>query len=180
MRGRRRGAGDIRHLRGEQHTQLERVVRGFGWSLDRKGVHVLDRATVDIYLDEWVYELLDLVEAVGAKRVVIDNLSDLRLAVNDERHFREWAYSLASHFSRSRVSLLMTLEVPELFDPVRVSEQGISQLSDNVLLLQYLRDGDRLQRALTVLKTRATLHQPVITPFEITDGGITLAGAPPG
>jgi circadian clock protein KaiC len=162
----------------ENRAQLNRAVRGFGWSLDREGVYVLDRAPVDVYIDEWVYELLDLVESVGAKRVVVDSLSDLWLTVKDERHFREWAYSLTTHFSRSGVSLLMTLEVPELFDPTRISQHGVSQLSDNVLLLQYLREGDRLQRSLTVLKTRASLHGPVITPFEITNEGIALAKPP--
>jgi circadian clock protein KaiC len=163
----------------ENRTQLERTARGFGWSLDREGVHVLDRAPVDVYIDEWVYELLDLAGAVGAKRVVIDSLSDLWLTVKDERHFREWIYSLTTRFSRSGVSLMMILEVPELFDPIRISEQGVSQLSDNVLLLQYLRDGDRLQRALTVLKTRASHHEPVTTTFDITHEGITLAMPPP-
>ena len=67
------------------------------------------------------------------------------------------------------------LEVPQLFDPIRISEQGASQQSDNVLLLQYLRDGDRLQRALTVLKSRASHHEPVTTPFEVTTDGIMLA-----
>ncbi|MBO0730093.1 MAG: AAA family ATPase [Acidimicrobiaceae bacterium] len=159
----------------ENRAQLDRAVRGFGWSLEREGVHVLDRVPIDVYIDEWVYELLDLVEAVGAKRVVIDGLSDLWLTVKDERHFREWAYALTTYFSRIGVSLLMILEVPELFDPVRLSQHGVSQLSDNVLLLQYLRKGDRLQRSLTTLKTRASLHEPVITPFEITNEGITLA-----
>ena len=60
----------------ENRTQLERIVSGFGWSLDTKGIHVLSRSLVDMYIDEWVYELLDLVDKTKAKRIVIDSLFD--------------------------------------------------------------------------------------------------------
>jgi circadian clock protein KaiC len=158
----------------ESRTQLSRVARGFGWRLDGEGVHVMQRTPVDIYIDEWVYDLVDLAERVGARRVMIDSLADLAGAAGDPGRFREWMYSLTHRFSRAGISLLMTLEVPELFDLTRVSENGMSHLSDNVLLLQYVREPGRLQRALTVLKTRASYHEPSIRPYEITREGITL------
>ena len=54
----------------------------------------------------------------------------------------------------------MTSELTELFRVTRLSEFGVSHLSDNVVLLQYLRDDSEVRRALTVLKTRASDHQP--------------------
>jgi circadian clock protein KaiC len=75
------------------------------------------------------------------------------------------------------VSLFTTLEVPELFEVVRVSEQGMSHLSDNVLLLQYIRHDTRIERALTVLKTRASRHEPEIRSYEISREGIVLGPA---
>ncbi len=158
----------------EDRTQLARVARGFSWDLDAAGVHPFCRTPVDVYIDEWVYELLDLMERVGARRILIDSLADLSMAAGDETRFRDWMHSLTSRFSRAGISALMTLEVPELFEPVRVSEHGMSHLSDNVLLLQCLRQNGRLQRALTVLKTRAHHHDPTVRQFEITKEGITL------
>jgi circadian clock protein KaiC len=158
----------------EDATQLRRIAGGFGWKLDAANVHLMSRTPVDMYIDEWVYELVDLAGRVGARRVLIDSLVDLSMAAGDQRRFREWMYSLIRRFSRAGISLLMTLEVPDLFELVRVSETGMSHLSDNVLLLQYLREDGRLQRALTVLKTRASRHDPVIRPYEITAEGITL------
>lgn len=57
----------------------------------------------------------------------------------------------------------------------------MSHLPDSVLLLRYVREAGRLQRALTVLETRASSHDPVISRFEITGDGITLlkGSAPP-
>jgi len=159
----------------ESRTQLARIAQGFGWDLDTDRVHLMSRTPVDVYIDEWVYELVDLAERVGAQRVLVDSLADLSIAAADPRRFREWMYSLTQRFARMGVSLMMTLEVPELFEMARVSEEGMSHLSDNVLLLQYRREEDRLQRALTVLKTRASRHDPSVRAYDITSEGITLA-----
>jgi circadian clock protein KaiC len=161
----------------ENRTQLARIVEGFGWSLDQQGVHLMARSPVDVYIDEWVYQLLDLIEKTAARRVLIDSLADLYFTVGDPVRFREWMYSLTQRLVRMGVSLFTTLEVPDLFDVVRVSEQGMSHLSDNVLLLQYVRRDSRIERALTVLKTRASRHEPEVRSFEISKEGIVLGPA---
>jgi circadian clock protein KaiC len=105
---------------------------------------------------------------------VIDSLTDLQLASPDEVRFREYMYSLVQRFSRQGVSLFMTSELADLFDVRRLSEFGISHLSDNVVLLQYIREQAAIRRALTVLKTRASRHEPEIREFRITPEGIVL------
>jgi circadian clock protein KaiC len=130
-------------------------------------------------IDEWVYELLDVCERAGARRILIDSLADVALAADDDSRFREWMYSLARRCARAGISLMMTLEVPELFELHRISESGLSHLADNVVLLQYQREDSRLRRMLTVLKTRASRHDPLIRPFEITAEGIRLAAGLP-
>ena len=62
----------------ENPTQLERILKGFSWSLDDPGIELMYRSPVDLYLDEWVYDLLDTVHRTGATRVAIDSLGDLR------------------------------------------------------------------------------------------------------
>jgi circadian clock protein KaiC len=52
----------------ENPMQLQRIAGSFGWSLDDERVVVMYRSPNDVYIDEWVYELLELVEATGAKR----------------------------------------------------------------------------------------------------------------
>ena len=130
------------------------------------------RSPVDLYIDEWVYDLLDAVERTGARRVLIDSLTDLQFASPDQVRFREYMYSLVQRFSRQGVSLFMTSELPDLFRVARLSEFGVSHLSDNVVVLQYIRDESTVRRALTVLKTRASRHEPEIREFRITPEGI--------
>ena len=158
----------------EHPTQLARIVEGFGWSTDEEGVELMYRSPVDLYIDQWVYELLQAVERTGARRVVIDSLTDLRLASPDEVRFREYMYSLVQRFSRQGISLFTTSELADLFEVRRLSEFGISHLSDNVVLLQYIREQAAVRRALTVLKTRASRHEPEVREFGITPEGIVL------
>jgi circadian clock protein KaiC len=158
----------------ENPTQLERIVNGYGWSLDRDDVHVMYRSPVDMYLDEWVHELLEQIEEHRIRRILIDSLGDLRATATDEIRFREYVYSLLQRTARAGIGVFMTQEVAELFGVKRLSEYGISHLSDNVVLLQFLRGESQIKRALTVLKTRASAHDPHILEFEITSNGIEL------
>ena len=158
----------------ENTTQLNRIVKSFGWSFTKGGVSVLSRSVVDVYIDEWVYQLLDLIEETGAKRVVIDSLPDVMTAAADPTRFREWMFSLTQRLERAGVSLMMIVEVPELFELRRISEQGLSHLADNVVLLQYVQEGPELARAITILKSRALHHRPTVHRYEITEKGFVL------
>ena len=158
----------------ENETQLERIVSSFGWSVDHPDVHLLSRGVVGMNIDEWVYELLELVERTGAKRIVIDSLPDLEIGAGDPVRFREWVFSVTQRFTRAGISLMFIVEIPELFELHRISDQGISHLADNVILLQYVQDGPELVRALTILKTRAMQHRPIVHRYEITEHGFVL------
>jgi circadian clock protein KaiC len=158
----------------ENPVQLEYICQGFGWSLRHDNVEVMYRTPVDVYIDEWVHNLLGLVERSRARRLMIDSLGDLKAAAGDDIRFREYVYSLLQRLSRASVSVMMTQEVPQLFGVTRLSEFGISHLSDNVVLLQYLPGHSRIKRAASVLKTRASEHDPRIREYDITKDGFTV------
>jgi circadian clock protein KaiC len=158
----------------ESPSQLERIVSSFGWSLNEPNVHVLSRGVVDMNIDEWVYALIELAEKTRAMRIVIDSLVDVVNAARDGVRFREWMFSVTQRFTRAGVSLMLIVEVPDLFQLSRISEEGISHLADNVILLQYIQEESRLSRVLTVLKTRAMRHQPMARRYEITNDGFVL------
>ena len=160
----------------ENPVQLERILHGFSWSLKDPGVELMYRTPVDLYLDEWVYDFFDTLERTGARRVAIDSLGDLRAACGDELRFREYVYSLLQRCARANISVTMTQEVPDLFGVTRLSEYGISHLSDNVILLQFLRGESELKRAITVLKTRGSAHDQQLRQCNIGPDGITLGG----
>ena len=128
----------------ENRTQLARVVGRFGWSIDNPNVTIMDRSPVDIYIDELVYEVLDRIDEVDARRVVIDSLNDLVAAAPDPLRLREFLYSLVQRCARLGVSVMFTYETMELFRITRLSEFGMSHIADNVVLLQHVQDGSQM------------------------------------
>ena len=162
----------------ENPTQLQRVLAGFGWSLREPNVEVMYRSPVDIYIDEWVYDLMDTVERTQARRVLIDSLADLRISAGDEIRFHEFVYSIVQRFSRQGVSVLMTSETPRLFGADRISDFAVSPLADNVVMLSYQRERDTISRTMAVMKTRASRHDPTVRTFVIGSQGIVLDELP--
>ena len=140
------------------------------------------RSPVDIYIDEWVHELLGIVERTGARRVLLDSLLDLRVAAPDETRFKEFLYSLTQRFSRQGINLFMTFELAELFETRSLTDSAVSHLSDNVILLNYFRAEGSVNRSMSVIKSRASGHDPHMRQFTIDEKGITIGGiiAPPG
>jgi circadian clock protein KaiC len=171
--GRRHEPGIMLTLQ-ENRNQMSRILHRFGWSLDDPNVRILDRSPVDVYIDELVYELLETIDEIGARRVVIDSLSDLAASTPDPIRFSEFVYSLVQRCSHQGVSLMFTYETVELFHISRLSEAGISHIADNVVLLQYVQDGSDLKRALTIVKARASTSANTTREYRISADGITL------
>ena len=142
--------------------------------MEEEGVELMYRSPVDMYIDEWVYDLLEAVERTGARRVLVDSLTDLQLASPDEVRFREYMYSLVQRLSREGVSLFMTSELPDLYH-VSGSPSSASRTCPTT---SYCSSTSAMRatvrRALTVLKTRASRHEPEIREFRVSPEGIVL------
>lgn len=158
----------------ENRHQLARIIERFGWSIDDANVRIVDRSPVDVYIDELVYDLLDIVHQTGARRIVIDSFNDLDKSGSDPTRFTEFVYSLVQRCSHLGVSLMFTYETVELFHTTQLSDGGISHLADNVVLLQYVQDGPQLKRSLTILKSRGSSATHTTREFRIASDGITL------
>jgi circadian clock protein KaiC len=158
----------------ENPSQLQAILAHFGWSLDEDDVHLFYQSAVDLYVDEWMSKVMDIVETRGVRRILVDSLGDLEIVAADQMRFREFVYSFIQRATRAGVSLMFTMELPELFRVQRLSEHSFSHLTDNVILLQYLHENSRLKRALTVVKSRGTRHDPGVHEFDITDDGVVL------
>lgn len=158
----------------ENPSQLERVLSAYGWSLDEENMHLFYRSAVDLYIDEWMSLLLEQIERLGIRRVLVDSIGDLEVVAADETRFREFAYSFIQRCTRAGVSVMFTLELRDLFFTSRLGEGAFSHVADNVVLMQYVREGTRIKRAVTVIKSRGTGHDSQVHEFDITDDGVVL------
>jgi len=162
----------------ENPTQLRRIVSGFGWDLqkaiDDGMLELYYVSPVDIYIDEFVDTVATMAVDSGAKRLMIDSLNDLEATAPDPTRFRDFMYSLVQTMTTKGISTYMTSEVRSLFSTSVVTEFGISLISDNVVLIHYVRQESEIRRAISIVKTRASEHDPRIRRFLITSAGIQV------
>ncbi len=162
----------------ENPTQLNRIAAGFGWDLQKAiGDGMLELfyvSPVDIYIDEFISRVGTTAMNSGTKRVMIDSLDDLAVSSPDVHRFRDFTYSLVQALAIRGISTCMTSEVKSLFATNVEPESGISHMSDNVVLLHYIRQNSEIKRAISIIKTRASDHDPRIRQFEITPDGIRI------
>ncbi len=161
----------------ENPSQLETIVAGFGWSLAEDNVEHFYQSAVDLYIDEWMWELFERMARLGARRLLVDSLGDLQIVASDPSRFREFVYSFVQRCTRAGIAVMFTMELPELFRVRSLSDEAFSHLADNVILLQYVHEHAVLKRALTVIKSRGTRHDPGVHEFDITGEGVVLAGS---
>jgi circadian clock protein KaiC len=162
----------------ENPAQLQTVAAGFGWDLDKAcasgALDVVYVSPVSVYIDEVILETIERAERAGVGRLVIDSLNDLEAAAGDQARFHDYMYALVQHMSMRGISLFMTSEVKDLFATSYLSEFGISHMSDNLVLLHYLRQESTVKRAIAVLKTRGSKHDTRIREFCITSNGFEI------
>jgi circadian clock protein KaiC len=162
----------------ENPTQLHRIVSGFGWDLEKAiddgMLELFYVSPVDIYIDEFVSKVGRIALDSGAKRVMIDSLNDLEASAPDANRFREFMYSFVQTMSTKGISTYMTSEVKNLFSTSVLTEFGSSHMSDNVVLIPYVRQQSENKRAISIVKTRGSEHDQRIRQFGITSEGIQI------
>ncbi len=165
----------------ETMGHLNSSAKKFGWDLEEMErsnlLKVLYSSPVEMSVDQHTEMIRNVASDIGAKRLVIDSLSDIEIATPDKIRFRDYVYSLVSHFRAQGITSILTTEIPELFGTLQLSSQGISFVSDNVILLRYVEMGSRLTRAISVLKMRGSDHDKHMREFEITSDGVHILEA---
>jgi circadian clock protein KaiC len=164
----------------ENPPQLRRMFQTFGWPAHEHRAELMYRSPIDVYVDEWVYDLLAIVERTGARRVLLDSLADLEVAAPDAARFREFVYSMTQRLSRRGTSLVMTCETRGHPGTLALSQLAVSNLADVVIALDRYTSAGSLSRAVSVPKSRGSEHDQAIREFSISAGGITIGAAVPG
>jgi circadian clock protein KaiC len=162
----------------ESPNQLRDIARSFGLPLrefeQRRQLHVRYTSPVELSPDRFLHEARAQVERSGARRVVLDSLSALSLGVTSARRFKQLIYAVTRHFRELGVTLVMTLEIPELLGQGQLTGHGVSSIADNVIVLRYLEHEGRLDRAVSILKARTIAHSTELRTFTITDRGASV------
>ncbi len=146
--------------------------------IDAGQVRVLYLHPVDLSVDEILSAVQSAVDAIGARRVVIDSLSaiELALAPGFRDDFREGIYRMMGVLTGLGVTVLMTVEVTESYTSLSFSPHAISFLTDDLVLQRFVELDSQLQRVITVIKMRGSAHSDDIRVYTITSSGIVVGG----
>lgn len=150
------------------------------YSMIRAGqVGVIDTRSLDLSIDETLHDLIEMINRMQAKRIVIDSLSGFELALAPEfsEDFRGSLYRMIAELTGMGVTILMTSELEDRFTDLRFSPFGSSFLADAIVVQRYIEIEGQFKRALSVVKVRGSAHSKDIRLFDITDEGIVIGKA---
>jgi len=169
----------------ESRGQLFRNARG--WGVNFETMEAEGRLKViSLYpeaqsLPDHLLTIRELVKEFKPDRLAVDSLSALERIAPDTG-FREFLISLTSFIKQHEIAGLCTATNKSLIGGQSASEQHISTLTDSIILLRYIQEGDMMNRGLMVLKMRGSEHDKHIHRFTIDGKGMHLGepfgGAP--
>jgi circadian clock protein KaiC len=133
---------------------------------------------LDLSVDETMQSILDAVQKIGAKRLVIDSLAGFEMALSPgfRADFRESLYRMIFALTGIGVTILSTVEVDESFTEFPFSTYSISFLCDDIIRLRYVSIDGELRKIMVVIKMRGGNHAKDIREYEITSKGVVILG----
>jgi len=133
---------------------------------------------LDLSVDETMHSILDAVQKIGARRLVIDSLAGFEMALSPgfRADFRESLYRMIFALTGIGVTILSTVEVDESFTEFPFSTYSISFLCDDILRLRYVSIDGQLRKIMVVIKMRGGNHAKDIREYEITSRGVVILG----
>ncbi|MEO6774806.1 MAG: ATPase domain-containing protein [Kofleriaceae bacterium] len=158
----------------ENPTQLARSVQGLGINLSeaqQQGLHYLYASPVELQIDSILVELFRTIQEKNIKRVVVDSVGDLVGAASDLTRLYSYLYALMQHFVARRVACVLTQTTSAVVSPM---ESQICALSDAIVRLDLVWNGDTARRTLKIVKGRGSNHELDVQDFRITAHGIEI------
>ena len=157
----------------------------FGWDLqaliEEGKLFILD-ASPDPEGQEIVgnFDLSALIERIQyairkykARRVSIDSVTAVFQQYDAAPVVRREIFRLVARLKRMGVTTLMSTERIEEYGPV--ARFGVEEfVSDNVVIVRNVLEGERRRRTAEILKLRGTTHMKGEYPFTITNQGINI------
>ncbi len=169
----------------ESPQDIIQNAHSFGWDLqslvDSGKLFILD-ASPDPEGQEIVgnFDLSALIERIQyaikkykAKLVSIDSVTAVFQQYDAASVVRREIFRLVARLKQLGVTSIMTTERIEEYGPV--ARFGVEEfVSDNVVIVRNVLEGERRRRTVEILKLRGTTHMKGEYPFTITNDGINI------
>ena len=147
-----------------------------GKMLDAGKLELIYLRPLDLSVDEALAAILEAVERLKARRVVIDSLSgfEVALAPTFREDFRESLYRLVGTLTATGVTVFMTAELSEAFSEARFTSENVSFITDEIIVQRYIEMEGELRRVMAVIKMRGSDHTHEFRSYEVTARGVVV------
>jgi circadian clock protein KaiC len=161
----------------ETEERLRAAAQGLGWDLD----HEIDRGMIqivfipqpDIAVEAHLLMMQERIEAMKAKRVVIDSVSVFLHKVADPQLSREKIFHLCSIVQNAQAVGFFPTDIP--YGSNLVSRFGVEEtVVDGVIILSSTEEGLERERYVEVYKLRNTAHLKGRHNMVIGPGGVSV------
>ena len=178
--GVRRGEPGVMAIFEERPQEYIGRAENFGLDLDKAQkqgkLKILYLRPLDLSVDETMQEILDAVEEIGAKRLVIDSLAgfEMALAPGFRTDYRESLYRMISALTGAGITIVSTVELEEDFGTFAFSHYSISFLTDDIIRMRFVEIDSQLRKIMVVVKMRGGNHSKDIREYIIDDNGLVV------
>ena len=178
--GLERGEPGIVAMFEELPNEFMQRAASFGFDLDKNlkdgSLKLIYLRPLDLSVDETVHEIVNAVEEIGCKRLVIDSLVgfEMALAPDFRTDFRESLYRMIGALTRRGVTIISTVEVEENFTSMGLSNFTISFLADDIVRMRYASINGQLRKILMVVKMRRSQHSIDMYSYAVTAKGLAI------
>ena len=162
--------------RPNEYSQTPPGGRRFEQMVRQGKVGVIHSRPLDLSIDEALYEMVEQIRRLKARRLVIDSLSgfELALAPTFREDFRESLYRMVAVLTGMGVTMMMTAELEDSYTDLRFSPHSPAFLTDVIIMQRYIELKGSLERLMSVVKVRGSAHSKEIRSFVITRTGIAI------
>ncbi len=160
------------------HT-LYRDALAHGWNLrelEQEGKLRVVFTSPQVFLTSLQSPISPISSAIrdmGVRRVVVDSVTHFQSLTRNPVELRAYYNHLINALRREGITALLLSEDSSP-DFVRGDRGRLAFVVDTVILLRYVEIDSVMQRAVAVLKTRGSNHDPFIRRFEVRPGGLVI------
>jgi circadian clock protein KaiC len=138
-------------------------------------VEILWQAPTDQFLDQLAARMLHNIKRRKVKRLLIDGLGGFKNALRS-RPIEPFFSALVHELRAQGVTTICTAEVMEIVGPtITVPLQGLSDVTDNHILLRFVESGASLYRLVSILKVRDSSFDANLRELRFVAGELELA-----
>lgn len=123
--------------------------------------------------------IVDVINSIDAKRVVIDPISLIGMYMKDPAVLRKRLFEIIRMLKKTGTTALITSEILDNEIGERgggsLSREGVTEfVADGVIVINLFGIGEGITRSLLIRKMRRTKHGTDVYPMEITNKGLII------